>query len=209
MTDLVRLLLLVAIAGAAVTMFASWAAWWHDEDRRLRRLVRRSLACEPDAVIVAKGRNAAAGLGLDVGKVVVMWNGGAQALLYPLHALEGAELVIDGAVVGRVYNGEPRRTLDRIDAEAGQVTLRLIFDDPRDPDFDLDLWLPQDQSRRDATGPGPAIQEARSWLARVDAILRRAPPASTPAAASPAAVARPATEEPPWDEDDDLDEDDS
>ncbi|MBQ1540921.1 MAG: hypothetical protein IIZ63_02870 [Caulobacteraceae bacterium] len=187
MIDSMRLLLLLGIAGSAVTLLGSGAAWWLDEERRLKRLMRRALGGEPDAVIVARGRNAAAGFRLKPQQAVVMWNGGADALLYQLRALLGAELIVDDQVVARVYKGETRRALEQIAGGARQVTLRLIFDNPRDPDFELDLWLPSDASRRNAAGPGPAIQEARRWLARADAILRRAAPprVAAPALAEP------------------------
>lgn len=171
--DFLRALLLLGIAGSAVTMIGSAAAWWLDEERRLRRYMVRALRGEPDAAIFALGRNAAAGFRLESGHVMVMWNGGARALLYRIDALEGAELIVDDHVAGRVYRGEPRRALDHVDGGARRVTLRLIFNDPRDPDFDLDLWLPEDQSRRNTRDPAAAIQEARTWLARADALLRR------------------------------------
>jgi len=63
------------------------------------------------------------------------------------------------------------------------VTLRLVFDDAAHPDFDLDLWLAEDALHRDARAPSVAIQEARGWLARAEAILRR--PASPLAAVQP------------------------
>jgi hypothetical protein len=53
------------------------------------------------------------------------------------------------------------------------VTLKLIFDDPRHPDFELDLWLEGDEQRRESRSPADAIQEANRWLARADAIVRR------------------------------------
>jgi hypothetical protein len=53
------------------------------------------------------------------------------------------------------------------------VTLRLIFDDPRHPDFALDLWLTGDERRRESPAPADAIQEANRWLARAEAIVRR------------------------------------
>jgi hypothetical protein len=77
--NLLRLLLVLGLAGSALTFAGSGAAWWFDEDRRLRRLVRRTLGGEPDGVIVARGRNAAAGFRLEIGKVVVMRDGGAAA----------------------------------------------------------------------------------------------------------------------------------
>jgi len=167
--------LVLGIAGSALTFAGSGAAWWFDEERRLRRLVRRSLGGEPDGAIVARGRGAAAGFRLDTTQLVVMRDGGAQALLYPMQALIGVEVFVDGQVVARAIRDEPRRALDQIgDAQSG-VTLRLIFDDPRHPDFDLVLWLPEDLSRRDGRAPAEAIQEARSWMARAEAILRRAP----------------------------------
>jgi hypothetical protein len=173
--NLLRLVLILGLAGSFLTVMGSGAAWWLDEDRRLRRLIRRSLGGEPDGAIVARGRNAAAGFRLESGQVVVMREGGANALLYPIQALIGAELIVDGQVVARALRDEPRRALDQIASASGQVTLRLVFDDARHPDFNLDLWLPEDESRRDARHPSAAIEEARSWLGRAEAILRRAP----------------------------------
>ncbi len=201
MQNLLRLLLLLGVAGSALTFLGSGAAWWFEEDRRLKRLVRRALGGEPDGVIVARGRNAAAGFRLESDQVVVMRDGGANALLYPLRALVGAELIIDGQVVARAVRDEPRRALDQIASAPSQVTLRLVFDDPRHPDFDLDLWLVRDLLRRDALVPVAAIQEARSWLARAEAILRRTPAVAVSQSASAL--------EPEEDEPDEGEEDES
>ena len=187
MTDFVRLILMLALAGSAVTLAGSAAAWWMDEERRLYRIMRKVLGGQPDAAIVARGRNSAAGFRLDAERILVMWRGGAKALLYPLAALEGAELIVDDRVMARAFKGETRRALDHIENTAGKVTLRLIFDNPRDPDFDIDLWLEEDQLRRNSGSPGQAIQEARSWIARAEAILRR-PPALQPLATPPPIV---------------------
>ena len=68
------------------------------------------------------------------------------------------------------------------------VTLRLLFDDARYPDFSLDLWIPRDGLRRDAPTPAAAIREARGWLARAEAIMRQtARAAPAPAEPSPPA----------------------
>jgi hypothetical protein len=188
--NLLRLILSLALAGSALTFAGSAAAWWFDEERRLKRLILSALGGEPDGAIVARGRNCAAGFRLATEKIVVMRDGGADALLYPVQAFVGAELIVDGQVVARAVRDEPRRALDQVAGAAGRVTLRLVFDDPRRPDFDLDLWLPEDEHRRDAKPPSAAIEEARSWLARAEAILRRAP--------------KPAVrdEVPPWEDDD-------
>jgi hypothetical protein len=171
--ELIRFALLLAIAGAAVTFFGSAAAWWWEEPRRLRRLVRKVLGGPPDAVIVAEGRNAAAGFRLASHHVVVMRDGGAHALLYRLEFLSGAELIVDDQVAARVLRDGTRQTLDQVASGARQVTLRLMFDDARHPDFSLDLWLPSDQLRKGAAPPAAAIREARGWLARAEAIMRR------------------------------------
>jgi hypothetical protein len=203
MHDFLRILLVLGIAGSAMTMVGSGLGWWFEEDRRLRRLVRRCLGGEPDGVIVARGRNAAAGFRLASAQVVVMRQGGADALLYPLQALIGAELIVDDQVVARAVRDEPRRALDQIAASAKRVTLRLVFDDARNPDFDLDLWLTRDQLARDARPPSIAIEEARGWLARAEAILRRPAPAASTSAPPTTRPAPPAeAESPPWDEDD-------
>jgi hypothetical protein len=199
--NLLRLLLVLGLAGSALTFAGSGAAWWFDEDRRLRRLVRRTLGGEPDGVIVARGRNAAAGFRLEIGKVVVMRDGGAAALLYPLDALIGAELLVDRQVVARAIRDEPRRALDQVASAASQVTLRLVFDDARHPEFILDLWLPEDERRRDSRPPSAAIEEARGWLARAEAILRRAPRVAL------SAVARSLEDDEPFDDDEDQAED--
>ena len=200
MTDALRLLLLLAIAGAAVTVAASFLSWQMDVERRLRRYVRRVLGGEPDAVVVVRGRAAGAGFRLATSQAVVLWQGGAKALLYPLGAFLGGELVVDDKVVARVFRGEPRRALDAVETGARTVTLRLVFDNPKDPDFDLDLWLPQDALRRDAGTAAKAIQEGRSWLARIEAVLRLpTTPAVEPRIAQDKASPEPL---PPWEDDD-------
>ena len=177
MHNIVRFILIVGFAGAATTLLAGLWAWWNEEDRRLRRIAGRVLGGAPDAAIVAHGRDSAAAFRLASGEVLVMRRGGASALLYPLRMLVGAELIIDGEVAARALRDEPRRALDRIAGEARRVTLRLVFDDAAHPDFDLDLWLAEDALRRDARSPAAVIQEARGWLARAEAILRRPHPA--------------------------------
>ena len=210
MTDMARLFLLLGLAGTAVTFLGSLALWFLDEPRRIRRALRRVLKSEPEAMVLARGRGRGAGFSFQTGLAAVAWDKGNWCLIYRIDELIGAELVVDGQVAARVYRGEPRRALDQMVSSADQVTLRLLFDDPRNPDFDLDLWLRGDEARRDDWSPQSAIQEANRWLARADAILRR-PPAPRPApvvSAPPPPPPRqePVDEDPPWDEDEDQDD---
>ncbi len=205
MTETLRLVVLLVLAGIAITIAAAGFAWWGDAEKRLARLIRKVLGGRADAQIISAGRNAAIGVSFAAEQAVVLWDGGASALLYPLDALEGGELLIDDVVAARAWRGEPRRALDAIAKDARQVTLRLVFDNPRDPEFILDLWLPEDARRRGDRGPAAAITEARTWLARIEALLRRpraalapdveiARPAAPPVAPPAARAAPPAPE---------------
>ena len=173
MSELWRLLLFVTISASAVTFVGSAAIWFMDEDRRIRRALRHVLRGAPETVIVARGRGRGAGFNFSTNQAAVAWDSGAWCLIYRIDELMGAELSVDGQVIGRVFRGEQRRAIDQIVQQAAQVTLKLIFDDPRHPDFELDLWLEGDQQRRETRSPADAIQEANRWLLRADAIVRR------------------------------------
>ena len=200
MNEWPRLFLLLALAGVVVTLLGSAAAWLMDEERRIRRALKRVLNGPAEAVIIARGRGRGAGFNTSTGLMGVAWDAGAWLLIYRLDELMGAEVIVDGQVVARAYRGEPRRALDQTLEHAARVTLRLIFDDPHHPDFDLDLWLAGDEARRRATSPSDAMQEANRWLARAEAILRR-PIAPRVAAAMPGPApdaAQDDDEEPPF-----------
>jgi hypothetical protein len=224
MTEIVRLLLLLVLAGAVLTFAGSTAIWFMDEERRLRRALKYVLKAEPETFVVARGRGRGAGFSFASGLLAVAWDAGAWCLIYRIDELVGAEIIVDGVVVARAFRGEPRRALDQVVAQADRVTLRLVFDDPAHPDFDLDLWLDGDENRKLTAFPADAVKEANRWLARAEAILRRpgttaaaphaAPPLPTPARA-PDVLPRPAPPpplfadlEPDDDEEEDRDPDD-
>ncbi|WP_035037528.1 hypothetical protein [Caulobacter sp. AP07] len=203
MSELWRLMVLVTISASAVTFLGSAAIWFMDEDRRIRRALRHVLKGAPETVIVARGRGRGAGFNFTTNQAAVAWDSGAWCLLYRIDELMGAELSVDGQVIGRVFRGEQRRAIDQIVQQAAQVTLKLIFDDPRHPDFELELWLEGDQQRRETRSPADAIQEANRWLLRADAIVRRplAPKAQPTVQARPPAepeIARPAPPPKPY-----------
>lgn len=185
-------MLLVTISASAVTFLGSAAIWFMDEDRRIRRALRHVLKGAPETVIVARGRGRGAGFNFTTNQAAVAWDSGAWCLLYRIDELMGAELSVDGQVIGRVFRGEQRRAIDQIVQQAAQVTLKLIFDDPRHPDFELELWVDGDQQRRETRSPADAIQEANRWLLRADAIVRR--PLAPKAQPQAAVQARPPAE---------------
>ncbi|HEX2560733.1 hypothetical protein [Phenylobacterium sp.] len=186
MNDLARLLLWIALAGTVVTLLGSAAIWFMDEERRIRRALKRVLRHAPEAMVIARGRGRGAGFCFSTGSMGVAWDGGAWCLVYKVDELVGAELIVDGQVLARAFRGEPRKAMDQVVAAIEKVTLRLVFDDPRFADFDLDLWLPGDDSGRRPAPSTEAVSEGARWITRVEAILRRAPrPGARVAAPAP------------------------
>ncbi|HZZ69333.1 MAG TPA: hypothetical protein VFE18_14260 [Phenylobacterium sp.] len=209
MDEITRLLAMLGVAGVVVTALAGIARWRMNEGRRVRRGLKVVLKGQPHGFLVAFGRGRGMGFNFTTNQVAVVWDLGAWGLVYALDELMGAEVIVDGLVVGRVHRGEARRALDAFDA-AERVALRLVFDDLTQPEFVLDLWLPEDEGRSDELPPGEAIAEANRWLARIEALLRRpvtvkrppsaqsaAPQVSAPVAAEPTAAAAPEPPPPP------------
>jgi hypothetical protein len=192
MDDLTRLLVLLVLAGLAVTVLAGAVRWYMDEGRRVRRGLKAVLRGDVHGFLAARGRGRGLGFDFTSNQVAVVWDRGAWGLVYTLDELMGAEVIVDRLVAGRVHRGEARKALDVFGAEE-RVALRLVFDDPSHADFVLDLWLPEDAGRRDEFPPDEAIAEANRWLARIESLLRR-PAARRRAEPEPAPPARP---EPP------------
>jgi hypothetical protein len=140
----------------------------------------------------------------------VAWDKGGWRLGYRLDELMGVELVVDRRVAARTFRGEPRRPLDELAPPTELVRLRFVFDDAHHPDFELDLWKPEDENHRGRLAPDEALHEANRWVARIEALLRRpVAPKTAPSVAAPMARAAPAAlpvlETPPWHDDDDDD----
>jgi len=224
MGDLLRLLLSLGLAALALTLAGGGYIWSMDESRRLKRSMTRVLGEQAHALLIARGRGKAVGFNFTTNQLAVAWDAGAWCLIYRLEELVGAELIVDGQVLARVYRGEARRALDVMSGADTQVRLRLVFDDLRHPDFVMDLWLPDDEGRKGAMTAPEAVQEANRWLARFEAVLRRplprrdppladapppvvaAPPVVAPAPFEPPAPPQPEAP-PPWDPDLEDDED--
>lgn len=176
MDEFARLLVMIALAGVGLTLLGGAAVWWSEESRQIRRGLKHVLGGKPEAMLTARGRGRGAGFNFATGRLAVAWDAGAWCLVYRLDEVVGAELIIDGQVAGRVYRGEARRAVDLFGGAEKLVRLRLIFDDPAHPDFDMDLWAEGDEARRKTVSAAEAVQEANRWLARVESILKRLGP---------------------------------
>ena len=135
MNELTRLLALLGIAGIAITLAAGFTRWWGDEGRRMRRGLKRMLKGDPHGFLVARGRGTGLGFNFSSNTMAVAWDRGAWGLVYELDELNGAEVIVDGIVVGRVHRDEPRRAVDAMGGADERVALRLVFDDLAQPDF--------------------------------------------------------------------------
>ncbi len=175
MADVTRLLILLAVAGVAVTLLCGLALWFRDEGRRTRRGLKVMLRGDTHGLLVARGRGRGVGFNFTTNQLACSWDQGAWGYVYEIDELIGAEAIADGQVVARVHRGESRRALDSLGGAEKRVALRLTFNDVSHPEFILDLWLPLDGGRRDGLTPEEALEECNRWLARIEALFRRPP----------------------------------
>ena len=210
MSEWLRLVVLIGLGGVGVTLLAMGLARYLAEDQRLARTFRAALEIRPDAALIAHGSGRGVALSLSARRIVTAWDAGGWHMVYALDELLGAELDLDGQIAARAMRGEPRRPLDRSTGAEHEVRLRLIFDEPRHPDFELVLW-PAKAGRGAPTKPREAISEANRWIARVEALLRRTGGALS-LVTPPTAVAKPVAAAPKPEEpylfDDEVEEED-
>ena len=202
MDEMARLLTLLALGGGALTLVGGVFVWRLDVTRRLRRSLTKVLGVEPQPMLTARGRGVGIGFDLATGVVAVAWDRGAWCLVYRIDEMMGVELVVDDKVAARMVRGEPRRPLDHLAEPQARVRLRFVFDDATYPDFDMDLWRPEDQGLPGRLSAETALQEANRWMARMEAVLRR-PTAARPGPSPALAISRPVTAAPPPASDDD------
>ena len=207
MNDALRLILLLVIAALVLTAVGAFVARWLDPHRRLTRYLRQALGAEPEGVMMARGLGRALAFNLDAGKIAILWNKGAKGYVYKLDQLMGGEMMVDNAVLARAYRNEPRLPLDEIPMGAHRAVLRLAFDNPRDPEFELELWPAYNGRGHEHPSPAEAIQAGRRWLTGLESILRRPAPRTLTRPAVPVPVLPDEDDEPPppWDDVEDED----
>jgi len=147
-----------------------------------------------DVMALEPVRKAAAASSYDGNRIIIVRNfGKIPHRPYSMQELVGIEIFVDDRVVGRMMRGAPIKLLDDIAPVVNRVTMRLVFDDPGDPDFELVLWDPHDNLTARAEGPRAAMNNARKWFYHVEAVLRRTlnapPPKPAPATTPPPAPA--------------------
>lgn len=158
---------LLAFAGLAAVGAASW---WLAPARRLERALLRRLGGPADAMVTASHRGQGVALDFDGARLALVRGPGDAGLVYDFDEVIGAELLFDGEVKARAFRGEQRKALDQTSPQVRRVAVRLVFDDVRDPDFELELF---DVAGDAETDPDGALRAARRLFSRVEAMIRR------------------------------------
>lgn len=176
-----------------------------EQPKKLEDELREGLGgFKADVQALEPVRKAAAASSYAGDRIVIVRNfGKIPHKPYKIADLIGMEVFVDDRVIARVMRSGPHKMFDDIAPVVNRVTMRLVFDDPGDPDFELVLWDPHDALTARAEGPRAAMNNARKWFYHVEAIMRRpipipvkAPPPIAPVP-EPAKVAAPAPSLPP------------
>ena len=201
MNDALRLALLLVIAALALTAIGAILARSLDPARRLTRYLRMALAAEPEGVMMDRGGGKAMAFNLDAGRIAVLWDRGRKGLVYKLDQLIGAEMMVDNIVLARCFRDRPVMPLDEIPMAAHRGVMRVVFDNPRDPEYELEIWPAMNGRGHEHRSPADAVQAGRTWLTRLELILRRPAPRTLTRPAAPAPILPDEDDPPPWDED--------
>jgi len=187
MGDTFGVILAVALIAAFLTTAFFFLTWWMESERRLRRAMKNALENAPDMLAIAPAEGKAAGLDLVNEQMAVLWNRGAIGLVFDFAEVEGGEIIVDGHVVTRVRRHYGRKELDVLVEDAETVILRLMFNSPQCPEFEISLWrahwstdaAPQNVHASATTGPsqtrsaGEGLRQGRRWLAHIEALAKR------------------------------------
>ena len=120
MTEIFRTLLLIVLAGTAVTFVAIFASWWFEGTRRLQRALKRVLGGPPQGEALSPAQGRAVGLNFDTESLAILWNTGASGLVYGFHEIEGAELRVLPGQGHLLHYGVPEQVVAAIDELAPQ-----------------------------------------------------------------------------------------
>lgn len=194
-TFLAPLVILSAAAFAILVILYRIYETRVEQPKKLEDEVKEALAgAKPEVESIEPVRKAALAISYAANKIVIIRDFGKKpARLYTINDLIGIEVFVNDKIVARVLRAGPHKMLDDIAPEVHRVTIRLIFDDPSHPDYELVLWDPHDALTARAEGPRAAMETARKWFYHVEAIIRRPQPREVkPVPTSPPPVPEPA-----------------
>ena len=186
MEPALRPLAILGLGAVLVTATVGLVGWWLEPRRRVARTLAHRLGGQVDALATAPLRGQGVGVRIVPQGIAVVRKPGDIGLAFGFEELLGVELIYDGAVRARAFRHEPRRPLDITHPNIRHLCVRLVFDDLRHPDFELQLLHPDDPP-----GDVPTlIDSGRRLFAHLEAIVRQtravAPARSETALANPA-----------------------
>jgi hypothetical protein len=169
--------LIILTAAALAIMLVLYRIWDSrvEQPKRLEEEVAEALmGAKPDVASIEPVRRAAAALSYLSNRVVIVREfGKIPTRIYSIHELIGIEVFVNNKINARILRGGAHKMFDDIAPQVDRVTIRLVFNDPSKPDFELVLWDPHDQLSARAEGPRGAIETARRWFYHVEAIIRK------------------------------------
>ena len=180
-----------------------------EQPKKLEDELKEALGgAKPEVESVEPVRQAAMAVSYAANRIVIIRKfGKIPPRIYTVDKLVGIEVFVDDKVAARVMRAGPHKMLDDIAPVVHRVAIRMIFDDPSHPDYELVLWDPHDALTARAEGPRAAMETARKWFYHVEAILRStirpprpvtgAPPAAAPVPTSIVAEPPPVPTSPP------------
>jgi hypothetical protein len=171
--QLARLILWFLFGALCLVLISSLSLWWFEALRRLNRALTRTLGKPADAVVYDISGTHCAGLDFTRGDLAILWQGGAYGLVFSFDEIEGAELIVNEKIVARAQRGETRRVLDEGFAHASRVVLRLMFDDVKTPEFELELYGKITTHPLHAKTAAEAVRQGRKWLSHIDAVIKQ------------------------------------
>jgi hypothetical protein len=204
MNDAMRLAVLLVIAALALTAVGALIARWLDPARRLTRYLRMALDAQPEGVMMDRGGGRAMAFNLRTGKMAVLWDKGRKGFVYKLEQLVGAEMMVDNIVLARCFRDRPPMPLDEIPLAAHRGVMRVVFDNPHEPEYELEIWPAMNGRGHEHRSPADAVQAGRKWLTRLEAIQRRPAPRTLTRPLAPTPILPDEDDPPPWDEDDEA-----
>lgn len=147
---------------------------YNETGRQILRGLRKVLQGDLPAFIIDYGRGCGIGFNFASSMMAVAWDAGGWCRLYRIDELAGVELLVDGQVAGWAFADRQAWAADEGLAAEKHVVLRHMFDDPRHPQFMLELWNAEREADDAIPDVATAIEKGNDWLDGMAALMSTA-----------------------------------
>ncbi|MFT3997016.1 MAG: hypothetical protein QM667_06395 [Asticcacaulis sp.] len=168
------IILTAAVLAILIVLYRIWDSRV-EAPRKLEDEVAEALnGAKADVVSIEPARKAAAALSYHGNRCIIVREfGKVPTRIYAITEVIGMEVFVNNKVAARIIRSGAHKMFDDIAPQVDRVTIRLMFNDPAKPDFELILWDPNDALTARAEGPRAAMETARRWFYHVEAIIRK------------------------------------